>query len=221
MTNLKRATHTRLAAASAERLTSPATKPATARGRARITKILEVARDLFVQGGYGEMTMRQVADRVGISLSNVQHYFPTRDDLLRAMLQRVTDSYDPAYVDVEAKIANPRERFAAVLRHLLADVKKAETEKLFVEIWSLATRDSMVREIFDMMYTHYRGRVTALVAAVNPKLSPAQAARRAALVAMQIEGLMLLISEAKPDHPELKGIEDECVQAMLNLVDAP
>lgn len=204
-----------------EQPNSAATKPLTARGKARAAEILGTARDLFIQGGYAEMTMRQVADRVGISLSNVQHYFPTREDLLRAMLEEVMNSYDPAYAEIQAKFDSPRERLAASMRYLLADSRKAATERLFVEIWSLATRDPMVREIFDVMYTHHRHNITALVAAANPKLSPGQAARRAALVAMQIEGLMLLISEAKPKHSELKGIEDECVQAMLHLVDAP
>lgn len=38
---------------------------------------------------------------------------------------------------------------------------------------------------------------------------------------MQIEGLMLLISEGKPQHVELQGIEEECVAAIMRLVDAP
>lgn len=192
----------------------------TARGRARVLEITAAARALFIQGGYAEMTMRQVAERVGITLSNVQHYFPTRESLLRAMLDEVMNSYDPAFAQAGADSANPREKLAAIVRYLLTDSKKPETEKLFVEMWSLATREPLVREIFDRMYTHHRENLGHLIAAVNPALSAAQTARRAALAAMQIEGLMLLISEDKPRHAELAGVEEECVAAIMRMVES-
>ena len=128
-------------------------------------------------------------------------------------------SYDPAYSEISSRFESPRDHLAAAIRTLLADAKKAETEKLFVEIWSLATRDPMLCEIFDRMYTHHRENLGLLIAAANPALSFRQVKLRAALVAMQIEGLMLLISEAKPRHVELEGIEEECVAAVLRIVD--
>lgn len=193
----------------------------TARGRARALAITTAARTLFIQGGYAEMTMRQVAERVGITLSNVQHYFPTREHLLQAMLDEVMDSYDPAFAQAGANSGNPREKLLAIVRYLLADSKKPETEKLFVEIWSLATREPLVREIFDRMYTHHRQNLGLLISDANPALSPAQVARRAALATMQIEGLMLLISDAKPRHAELAGIEEECAAAIMRMVESP
>lgn len=193
----------------------------TAKGQARIDQILDAARHLFTEGGYAEMTMRQVADRVGISLSNVQHYFPSRESLLRALLESVMNSYAPAFDEVEAKFDTPVERLAAVLRYLLADIKQAATERLFVEIWSLATRDPVAREIFDTMYTHHRQALEALVARAYPALPAAVLKRRTALAAMQIEGLMLLISDGKPQHAELAGIEEECVAGILRVLEAP
>ena len=58
--------------------------PKTSRGKARVGAILAAARALFIQGGYPEMTMRQVAENVGMTLSNLQHYFPSREALLQA-----------------------------------------------------------------------------------------------------------------------------------------
>lgn len=190
----------------------------TAKGQARIAQILQAARQLFIDGGYSQMTMRQVADLVGISLSNVQHYFPSREALLRALLESVMNSYDPPLETIRKQISDPRQRLIAVLRYFIADVKQAETERLFVEIWSLATREPVAREIFDMMYGHHRQTLAGLIAEANPALPAATVQLRAALVAMQIEGLMLLISESKPRHAELDGIEDECVAAIMGMV---
>lgn len=193
----------------------------TAKGRARVAAILATARRLFTDGGYGEMTMRQVAEQSGMTLSNVQHYFPSRESLLRALLESVMASYDPAYGEIEKEATDPRAALTGAVRYLLADARRGDTERLFVEIWSLATRDPIAREIFDTLYSHHRLNLERLIARVNPALPPATLSRRAALVAMQIEGLMLLISDSKPQHAELQGIDEECVAAIMRLVEAP
>lgn len=197
---------------------TPRSEAKTAKGRAKVEKILEVAKTLFTQGGYGEMTMRQVAEHTGMSLSNVQHYFPAREDLLRALLESVMDSYDPAFGEIETREIDPKAKLEAAIRYLLEDTKRSATERLFVEIWSLATRDAIAREIFDKMYTHHRQNLGRLISAANTDLSSNEIQQRAALVSMQIEGLMLLINESKPKHPELDGIEEECVAAIMNVV---
>ena len=197
---------------------APKTEAKTAKGRAKVQEILDVARRLFIEGGYAEMTMRQVAEQTGISLSNVQHYFPTRESLLQALLESVMEGYDPTYRNLETRDISPRDRLEAAIRYLLADAKKAESEKLFVEIWSLATRDPIGREIFDRMYSHHRANLARLIAAANPALSDAEVQLRAALVAMQIEGLMLLISDNKTQHPELAGLEEAGVKTLMKMV---
>lgn len=189
----------------------------TAKGRARVQAILDVARRLFTDGGYAEMTMRQVAELSGMSLSNVQHYFPTREALLQALLESVMDSYEPGFGEIEMRQAAPAAKLEAAIRYFLADSKRPEAERLFVEIWSLATRAPIAREIFDRMYTHHRHNLSRLIALVNPTLDSKEIAQRAALAAMQIEGLMLLINDSKPRHAELEGIEEECVAAIMDM----
>lgn len=201
----------------AAQLAAGRTEAKTAKGRAKVQEILDVARRLFIAGGYAEMTMRQVAEQAGISLSNVQHYFPTRESLLQTLLESVMEGYDPTYEEIDALAIPPREKLETAVRYLLADAKKVESEKLFVEIWSLATRDPIGREIFDKMYSHHRANLARLVAAANPAIDERQIQHRAALIAMQIEGLMLLISDNKPRPPELGGIEETCVKALMNI----
>ena len=42
--------------------------------------------EIFVDEGYGGLTMRKVAAKAGLALSNLQHYFPTREDIFEAIL---------------------------------------------------------------------------------------------------------------------------------------
>ncbi|MEO1057168.1 MAG: TetR/AcrR family transcriptional regulator [Actinomycetota bacterium] len=43
------------------------------------------------RGGYPGLSMRGVARTLGVSLSSVQHHYPTKDELWRAAVDRLTD----------------------------------------------------------------------------------------------------------------------------------
>lgn len=193
-------------------------EPKTEKGLIRYQLIIDAAVALFVDLGYAAMTMRGVAEKTGMSLSNLQHYFPSKEALIEAVLESVVTSYSPSFDAIDRTISDPKLRLAAVLKLLLNDAKKTQTEKLFVEIWSNATRDPMFKEIFDEMYCFHRRNLEGYIKDANPALTKKKVSLRAALVAMQIEGLMLLISEGKPQHPELNGLDVECVTALMNLV---
>ncbi|MEM9513887.1 MAG: TetR/AcrR family transcriptional regulator [Actinomycetota bacterium] len=71
--------------------------PRRGRGRPRGTgkvgraDIVAGAVDALANGGYRALSMRGVARQLGVSLSSVQHHFPTKDDLWRAAVDRLTD----------------------------------------------------------------------------------------------------------------------------------
>jgi hypothetical protein len=73
----------------------------------------------------------------------------------------------------------------------------------------------------DKMYSHHRENIAALIRDLNPRMSSPERARRAALIATQIEGLNLLLARGKPKHRELKGLEDEAVRWITRLATQP
>ncbi|WP_309066667.1 TetR/AcrR family transcriptional regulator [Microbacterium sp.] len=56
-------------------------------GRERRTRIVEDAMALFAREGYGDTSLREVAERVGVAKSTLMHHYPTKEDLLRAVLR--------------------------------------------------------------------------------------------------------------------------------------
>ncbi len=54
----------------------------------RRAAIVEAAAEVFAARGYHAGSFQQVADRVGMSQSSLFHYFPTKPDLLLAVLAR-------------------------------------------------------------------------------------------------------------------------------------
>ncbi|MEU8248801.1 helix-turn-helix domain-containing protein [Nonomuraea sp. NPDC048916] len=82
-------------------------------GRPSDTKarIQAVARELFVEQGVRDTSLRQIADRLGITKPALYYHFASRDDLVRSIIQ-------PLVEDMEGFVAGRRPGEA---RHLLED----------------------------------------------------------------------------------------------------
>jgi AcrR family transcriptional regulator len=69
-------------------------EPQSARGRVRLTKILNAATDLFLEVGYEQTSIDAILLRSGGSKSTLYAYFPTKEDLFRAVIDSVVDNSD-------------------------------------------------------------------------------------------------------------------------------
>ncbi|MCX5544750.1 TetR/AcrR family transcriptional regulator [Paraburkholderia sp. CNPSo 3076] len=194
----------------------------TQRGRDAIARILSVATDMLCEEGYGELTMRKVANSVGISLSNLQFHFKTREDLLGEVIIQLTARYLEQY-EVFAQDArlSPEDRLEVLLRHTLAEDKKPRVQSIFFNIWALAQTQDFAREIVDRIYKAQRAILARFIAQINPALTEHECALRAALISCQMEGLMILIPQRKSFPRDLKGLETEVIRAMMALASAP
>ena len=57
-------------------------------------RILAVSRKLFLKKGFRDTTTRDIAGEAGITLSNLYHYYPSKDDLFRSLLKPATDALE-------------------------------------------------------------------------------------------------------------------------------
>jgi AcrR family transcriptional regulator len=66
-------------------------------GRERRARILADAMRLYADEGYGDTSLRDVAERVGVSKSTLMHYYPSKEALLGAVLrERDRRAADPS-----------------------------------------------------------------------------------------------------------------------------
>ena len=63
-------------------------RPATDKGRARRSVIVQAAADLLTDGGPPAVTHRAVATRAGVPLGSTTYYFADRDELLAAAIEQ-------------------------------------------------------------------------------------------------------------------------------------
>lgn len=81
----------------------------------RVPQILEAAVEEFTERGYGAARMAAVAERAGIAKGLIYHYFPSKENLFRAVVRSCTQ---PVFEAAEQRVAQP----AGSARQTLADL---------------------------------------------------------------------------------------------------
>ena len=106
---------------------APVTRAATARERARAEltrEIKEEARRQLAATGADGLSLRAVARQVGMVSSALYRYYPSRDDLLTALIIDAYDAIGEAAEGAAAGAAPARERWAATC-HAVRDWARA------------------------------------------------------------------------------------------------
>ena len=178
-------------------------------GKATATKILASARRLLMQEGYAQFSMRNVARAAGLHLANLQYYFPTRSDLVHALLASTRDLYVQAYERLlEGVTDDPVRRFKIVLKYQLEDIFVTETRQFFVQLWALLSTEESADELLGELYSYDIEALGDIIQAMEPELSEGAVRQRATLLAGTIEGLMIVRGQL--------GRKDESGEALLD-----
>ena len=114
----------------------------------RRRKVIDALLRITARGGVGAATFRDVAAEAGMSVSNVQYFFGTKDQLLLAALRQLqADVWVPVRkkLSAENEAPSPRVVVATVLEALLPTAKKSRMAMLlFVALHSASLTDPSV-----------------------------------------------------------------------------
>ncbi|NTX06340.1 MULTISPECIES: TetR/AcrR family transcriptional regulator [Myxococcus] len=181
-----------------------------AKGHERVESILDAAMEVLVEDGYAGLSLRGVAQRAGLSLGNLQYYFPTKQDVVRALLARYLETAIRRVRErMEGGGQDPVKRSRHALEALLEDQESPQHFQLFAELWALAARDTMVAEALGVFYAGYREGIVELLRELAPDLTPARRERRAALLMAFFEGLSLFRGGGSLRASSVPGLEQE------------
>ncbi|MCI2423259.1 TetR/AcrR family transcriptional regulator [Saccharopolyspora sp. K220] len=131
-------------------------------------EIRAVAAELFTRQGFEKTSLREVAERLGITKAALYYHFPSKADLVRGIVQPLVDEVEELLADREAADeVDPRQfladYFDVVLRHR--------------QVFELVVRDVAALAQLDLMHQMlaWRDRVYRML--VGPDASPALIAR--------------------------------------------
>ncbi|MPY56207.1 TetR/AcrR family transcriptional regulator [Streptomyces spongiae] len=118
------------------------------KGLERREQILKAALDVFSEHGERGSSLKEIADRVGMSQAGVLHYFTSREELLLAVLAE-RDALDAEAV---SDAASPGEAIARTVAH---NARQPGLVDLFVTLsGSASDPDHPAHEFFKQRYEH-------------------------------------------------------------------
>lgn len=163
-------------------------------GKAASERILNSAHALLADGQSAQFSMRNVAQRAGVHLANVQYYFPTREDLVHALLEDIGRRYSQAYQQCLAAAKPDRiARFKAVLDFNLQDISRESTRRYFIQLWALlGSLEGNSGRGVNELYAIDIALLSERVAELDVRASAVEVRKRATLLAAMIEGLMIV-----------------------------
>jgi AcrR family transcriptional regulator len=195
----------------------------TEKGLGRAQDILQAARALLATEGYAGLSMRRVAQAAGMGLSNVQHYYGSKDQLLEALLLTTMDGFQARMDGIAAAMSERSqvERFLSTLDMFLEEITDPVTHALFFEIWALASRNPFASKLMDTMLARERKTVFKLIRGLNPAISDDETMQRAILMVAQVEGLMLFRLDKRRRRAEFDAVRVSVRKALLALATMP
>ena len=82
-------------------------------------KIVQTACQLFVEKGFSEISMKDVAALVGTSVGNLYNYYPSKKDLFLAGRKLWTERFRADFLSLEAGGADPRQTLDILLTRIM------------------------------------------------------------------------------------------------------
>jgi TetR/AcrR family transcriptional regulator, transcriptional repressor of bet genes len=141
----------------------------------RRVQLMQAALELIAEGGQKAATVREIADRAGVTPGLIRHYFQSKEALTSAAYSHLMDEMT-ARSSAELTVA-PDDPAARLAAFIAASMRPPVLDGQAVALWAgflhAVQRDPDMREVHRGSYLRYRDSLQALIAAL-PREGPAR-----------------------------------------------
>lgn len=180
---------------------------------------LEAARRLFIEEGYAAFSMRKVARAIGISQGHLQHFFPTREDLVSAMLEQTAHHYSEIYETLLVGVEGQGlARFEGVVRFLVQDITNREMTNFFFELWPMTAHNEMASTMLRDIYRRNCEGFAQVIQELWPTATEEDVQDMSLQILALIDGLILYYHSARPDDAMLERVQRRTMETIRQIV---
>lgn len=114
-------------------------------------QILDAAKRLFIQHGYHGLSMREIAETLGVSKAALYYHFKDKEELLLAILDSYLDEMEASLAQIQAMRGDARQRVMALVEMILS--QPAEQRAVIrLSSQEMAQLGAPARQAFDQAY---------------------------------------------------------------------
>lgn len=177
---------------------------------ARRTLVTDAAMRLLASGSWKSMTLAAVAVKAGVSKGVVTYWYPSKDALIVAAIDRHHERYRRALSAIVETPGDVESLLSALVQAILPSQEEVANEVAFqAEVWSYAKEHPHVRDEITASYRWFREVSGALLAlgsegVAAPLIAPENLLRLAHAL---IDGLSIHVAyDPEVDLPEVRAV---------------
>lgn len=186
------------------------------RTNSTLETILDAAEDILKRQGSEGLSVRAVAQKIGISVGNLQYHFPTRAKLIDAVFSRRGGEFRTAILGKVESLDDPRERFEMLVDLWLASQHQPD-QALFWHLWAISAHDVDARLTMKDVYNELIDHLRRVLRDIDPELSASHARRKAALIVSMVEGSGLFVGHGRQPERALGSLQIDVKRAVMEL----
>ena len=159
----------------------------TPKGSSTRDRILAAARKKIVERGIDGFSLRDLADSLGIKLSNLQYYFKTRETLVLQVMEDEAERDRALINGHQQRSASAQGAFRAILKDLISRWR-GDSGVLFSTLGTVSMHNQTYRKLYRSIYASFYLALEGPVRDLNPGLSDAEVSMRVRLITALIDG---------------------------------
>lgn len=159
----------------------------------RKNEILQTAIEVIANEGYASLTMRALARACGIKLGTLQFHFRTSEDMLRALVDYISQAYHQSFRSLQERDEPPDLREIVIF---VLDDKAGNAmcgDRLWPQLWAMQQVEPLVSDLVEDLYAYY---VEILEHALEREGSSAPHAQALALISL-LEGSTIFLGSGR------------------------
>lgn len=157
------------------------------KGRLRRRKLLSIAKNIVLDKGPDKLVLRQIAKEADVKLGHLQHYFPTRDDLLEAIIYEAWESDEKILLD-----ATSDKDVSKIVSRLL-DSWAGDKGKIYLVLANCGLYQDRFRKLKIEIYQAFYDDLVSCIRALHPSRSSKDIIRRTKVITSILDGAMLQV----------------------------
>lgn len=199
-------------------MTKQDTKPETSVQASDTAQLaLQCLDELARQKGLQDVSMRDVARILGVSLAALQYHYPSKSALFDAFVQHSVDMYQQRLAQIVSESASEA-RFMNMLDFVARETLAIAQGGMLTMIEARAHHDKVSNQALQRFMHFYLEVMGSFVAEEFPDLPPDEVKLRATLICSQFEGLASTYEAACAAGINPKKLIEASVEAAFSIV---
>ena len=186
----------------------------------RRDEIVDATLRLVLDLGYNQVTLADIAGRVGVSKGLISYYFPRKEDVFLAVLDMIVERLSADFEGFCQADASPPDKIMMIFNNLFGNEKRARRYyTVVIDYMAQAIRTPQVQEYTQDIYNSYRTYMERIVedGVRSGDFRPVDVQRATSMVLGLMEGLVLQWFFDRNGF-DLEAAYDMCVDLMNELL---